>query len=198
MTPYAIYDVATGRIARSGHGMEADARAHIGAGQDILLIEADWRTQYISAGAPVAIPPSPSDRHEWNWQAKAWGLKPLADLQAAKWEEMKLQRSAAIEAPLVTPYGTFDADELSRTNIAQTAQFAQTQAQSLAPGLTPLVDFTLANNTVVTLTAQQMIQVALLLASQVQTAYARGRTVRAAIQACTTAAQVAAITWSTP
>jgi hypothetical protein len=132
--------------------------------------------------------------------AQAQAAQPAIDLATAKaqqWAQMKVARRAALQAPLVTPYGTFDADPESRDNIVQTAHLMQTEAQTLAPDQVPSVDFTLADNTAVNLTAGQMVDVALLLAAQIQQAYSRGRQVRAAIDAATTTAQVAAITWST-
>lgn len=150
-------------------------------------------------------PPAPQAGYWRHWTGQRWeqlaepsNAPTLEQLKLTKWGQMKAARRAAIQAPLVTPYGTFDADRDSRDNIVQTAQLMQTQAQSLAPGNQPTEVFTLADNTDVTLTAAQMVQVALLLAAQIKAAYARGREVRVAIAAATNAAEVEAITWSTP
>lgn len=195
MTPYAIYEKATGRIVMNGRGLEQDARTHVGPGQEILLVDGDWRTQFVQDGQVLTIPPAPDDSHEWNWTSKAWVVKGMDDLRNSKWELMKAARAIAIEAPLVTPYGTFDADVDSAANIVRTAQLMQTEAQSLAPGADPTEDFTLADNTVVRLTAGQMVQVALMLASQIKSAYARGRVVRAAIESAATPQALDAISW---
>jgi hypothetical protein len=138
-------------------------------------------------------------QQDGRWVLKPQAAQPPIDLPTAKaqqWAQMKVARRAALQAPLVTPYGTFDADPESRDNIVQTAHLMQTEAQTLAPDQVPSVDFTRADNTAVNLTAGQMVDVALLLAAQIQQAYSRGRQVRAAIDAATTTAQVAAITWS--
>lgn len=147
-------------------------------------------------------PPDAPDGYEPVRQGDTWVLQQaaseepsLAQLKTYKWAEMKTARAAAICAPLATPFGVFDADDEARNNIIHTAQLMQTEAQTLAPGEAPTVQFTLANNTVVALTAGQMVQVAMLLASQIQTAYANGRVVRSMIEAATTAEEVAAITW---
>jgi hypothetical protein len=124
------------------------------------------------------------------------GQPTLEQAKAQKWREMKIARAAASQAPLVTPYGTFDADIDSRNNIIQTAHLMQTEAQSLAPASEPTVDFTLADNSVASLTAGQMVQVALLLAAQIEAAYARGRVLRAAIEAAGTQAEIAALSWA--
>lgn len=198
MTPYTIYEEATGRIMACGRGLEQDARAHVQAGQALLLAGSDWKTQYVDEGEVVNFPASPGETHEWDWGSKSWVYKGLADLQAQRWEDMKASRQAAVEAPLVTPYGTFDADAESRAYIIDSAHLMQTEAQTLAPGSQPTDDFTLADNSVVTLTAGQMVEVALLLAAQIKAAFARGREVRAAIAAATTPDAVLAITWSPP
>lgn len=119
----------------------------------------------------------------------------LDALKAAKWVAMKALRKKAIETALVTPHGTFDADPESRNNIIQTAHLMQTAAQSLAPESVPTVEFTLADNSVATLTAGEMVEVALLLAAQIQAAYARGRVVRAAIDAASSGAELDAVSW---
>jgi hypothetical protein len=131
----------------------------------------------------------------WVLQQHQAPVPTLEQLKATKWAEIKAARRIAIHAPLVTPYGTFDADDEARNNIAQTAQLVQTQAQSLSPETNPTIEFTLADNSVATLTAAELVEVAVLLGQQVQAAYGRGRQVRAAINAATTAEEVEAVTW---
>lgn len=177
------------------------------AGRCLGWIEQDRPIEEYAARLGVdlttEIPPEAPVGYEQVLVAGSWVLRQvvtpqpsLEEVKAQKWREMKQARQAALCAPLTTPHGTFDADEDGRANIIQTAHLMQTEAQALSPGQQPTVEFTLADNSVVTLTAGQMVQVALLLAAQVQAAYARGRVVRAAIDAATTSAQVQAITWS--
>jgi hypothetical protein len=116
----------------------------------------------------------------------------LEQRKAERWEAMKVARDAAIDAPLVTPYGTFDSGPADRTNITDAVLMLQTlAAQSLPAEIT----FTLADNTTVLLGVADMVHVGLLLGAKVQAAHARGRDVRAAIDAATTPAQVDAVTW---
>lgn len=117
----------------------------------------------------------------------------IAEVRLTKWAEMKLAREAAITEPLTTPYGVFDADRLSQTNITNAILLLQNLA---ALGTPDTVDFTLANNSTVTLTTAQMVQVGVCLGAQSQAAYAMGVLKRAAIEAATTIAAVEAITWS--
>ena len=71
----------------------------------------------------------------------------------------------------------------------------QTMAATLQPGEVPTIDFTLADNTVVTLTAGQLVEVALHMGAKVQAAHATGRALRDAIDAAATAAEVDALSW---
>lgn len=178
------------------------------AGRYLGFIAVDRPIEEYAARTDVTEmePPQAQAGYWRHWTGAAWeqvadSAAPgptLEQLKAQKWVEMKEARRQALCAPLATPYGTFDADPDSRGNIIDTAHLMQTEAQAFAPGSNPTEDFTLADNTVVTLTASQMVEVALLLANQVKAAYARGRVVRAEIEAATTAAEVAAVTWSTP
>lgn len=112
-TPYAIYDTATGRIARTGRGMEDDARAHVGAGQDILLIEADWRTQYIADGAAVSFPEAPKSYYDWDWNSKSW-VPNLDRAKSVMRQEIEVERDAEIFAPVIVYDGkNLDADAVS-------------------------------------------------------------------------------------
>ena len=119
----------------------------------------------------------------------------LADVKAAKWEAIKAARTAAIDAHLVTPYGTFDAGPEDRANITDAVLLVQTMASLGTP---TTVTFTTATNTVVTLTTAQMVNVGLLLGAKVQGAYATARALRATIEAAETVAGVDDVTWPAP
>lgn len=116
----------------------------------------------------------------------------LDQRKADRWDAMKLARAAAIDAPLATPYGTFDSGPADRTNITDAVLLARTLA---GRGEEVAIDFTLASNATVTLDATAMENVGLLLGAKVQAAHARGRVVRAAIDAATTPAEVEAVSW---
>lgn len=123
-------------------------------------------------------------------------LRTLEQRRAERWAEIKAARAAAIDAPLPVPgVGSFDCDEASRANIANAALLMQTMAASLQPGEVPTIDFTLADNSVATLTAGEMVQVALHMGAKVQAAHATGRALRDALDAATTAEQIEAVAW---
>lgn len=195
MTPFFLHD-AQGRIIQSGHCADSDFEAQARDGLTLRSGDASPFTQYFDGAGVVNIPAKPSPAHVFDYVSKAWiDPRTLDALKAAKWEDMKLARAAAAQAPLETPYGIFDADTTSANNIIRTAQLMQTQAQTLAPGSNPTDEFTLANNSVVELTAGQMVEVALLLAAQIKAAFSRGREVRNAIESAANAGDLAAISW---
>ena len=145
------------------------------------------------SGTFTEFPPQPSVNHMFDWSTRAWvDPRTLEQLKDSKWEEIKASRELAFDAPLVTPHGTFDSDTRARSNITDAVLMAQALT---AMGSPVSIDFTLADNSVVTLNAAQMIEVGLYLGAKVQGAYAVSRALRSAIDAATTSAEVQAIAW---
>lgn len=140
-------------------------------------------------------PTMPNEYCYWNVPTAQWvDIRPLQALKDAKWDTIKIARAQANTAPLSTPYGTFDANIVSQKSITDAILLLQTLEQLGTP---TTIDFTLTNNTTVTLTTQQMVNVGLLLGQRTQEVYATGRALRAQIDAATTVAEVEAITWPT-
>lgn len=180
-----------GQVLQIGsHAVEIDGARTVAVGGWV-----DAASQYIDeTDAVVDMPPQPSAEHVFDWATHAWiDPRTLAQHQAARWEAMKVAREVAISAPLSTPYGTFDATPAARTNITDAVLMAQTLA---AAGSPVAIDFTLADNSVVTLSAAQMVEVGLCLGARTQAAYATARALRAAIAAATSIEDVLAIEWA--
>jgi hypothetical protein len=140
-------------------------------------------------------PPAALPTQDWVWsdESKTWeGRKNLIGEKADRWTAIKLARATAINAPLPTPFGTFDSGPDGRTNISNAAQMMS--VLKLA-GNVPNITFTLADNTAITLTADNMISVGLLLGAKVQTAHSTGRALRVQIDAATTTTELEAIQW---
>lgn len=149
---------------------------------------------YRQGSAWVAKPAKPSKYHTWNSPAKAWtDPRSFEELKAAAWEAIKADRAAAIDAPLTTPFGTFDSNSDGRRNIADLVLMLNNTA-------TPpvIIDFTLADNSTATLTPAQMVSVGLLLGQKVQGAHATARILRAQIAAASTPGQLTSIKWPKP
>lgn len=192
---FAIHD-AVGRILRVVTCSEADAALNAHEGEAFIEVPVGVAddTHYIGAeGQPVAMPERPSAAHVFDFAVLGWvDPRTLDDLRVAKWAQIKAARDAAERAPLVTNFGTFDADPAGRTNLTDTILLLQSLA---AIGQPAEIDFTLADNQVVTLGLSQMIQVGIALGLQVQAAYNTGRVLRGAIGAANSAADIEAIHW---
>lgn len=162
-----------------------------------------WQPEYFQAlqasvsGHPdwSGSGPMKPAQHRWNPVHLRWDappLPPLQDHQAAKWLQVKQARESAINAPLATPYGTFDAHAKARASITDAVLLLQALS---AQGTPQTIDWTLADNTVVTLTTAQMAEVGVLLGQQVQAAYAQARSLRLQIDTSTTPQEVALVVW---
>lgn len=132
------------------------------------------------------LPPQPFMR----WVDGAWvDVRDLEQKKADKWEEVKAARDAAEHGGFTWDGSAFDSDPGSQTKIIGAAQLANMSPASF------LMDWTLKDNTVRTLTGAQMIAVGQALGVHVNAQHVLGRTLRQQIEAATTAAEVAAIHW---
>lgn len=86
----------------------------------------------------------------------------------------------------------FDADEKSQARLQGAFQLANLSLFALQPYS---VDWTLANNTVRTLSANDMVAVGQALAAHVLAAHSTARTLKTEIDAATTLAEVDAVAW---
>jgi hypothetical protein len=155
-------------------------------------------THYLVAGVVTAytaeerdrLAARPSHPAAWDMATKTWvDARPLPALKAAKWRAIKAARDAAEFGTFACDGNTFDSDLASQSRIQGAVQLAKL----LGPAFT--IDWTLADNSVVTLDAAEMQAVGLALAQHVQTVHAAGRTLRAQIEAATTKADLDAIEW---
>ena len=139
--------------------------------------------------------PADDELRTWAWDeaTRRWVAMPtLAALRAAKWEAMKAARDAAEWDGFTWDGSTFDSDTVSQGRIQGAVQLALLAAQADQPFA---IDWTLADNTVRTLSGSDAVAVGLALAAHVEAAFARGRELRAEIEAAADAEALAAITW---
>lgn len=198
---WCFYDSATGLF--SGASFSGDSAslaqqlAHMGSGVGAFAGEVDYLCQrlHVESGRLIEHRPEPPQdgtdltRYAWWWDrsAKRWMRRPLLKkLKADRWGEAKEARQAALDAPLVTAYGEFDHDERARTAIATSAQACAVTCDGIA--------FTLADNTLVQLTAAQMNEVWVASHARLQAVRARAEDLRAAIDAALSAEVLATIT----
>lgn len=187
---YTVYDPQTGRIVAAFTADAVSAEANTPEGMARLAGRFDFRDGYIDSGAFVTFPAQPSPQHVFDWATRQWvDPRSLADLKAEKWAVIKAARDAAEFGGFTWDGSTFDSDLISQSRIQGATQLA-----GLAP-MTFSLDWTLADNSVRTLNALQMIAVGEALGGHVATQHAIGRGLRAAIEAATTPAEVDAVAW---
>jgi hypothetical protein len=148
---------------------------------------------YWDGSAMMKMSEQPSVNHQFDYITRQWtDPRTLVELKTAKWVAIKQSREAALAEPLSTPYGVFDAGPSASASIIKSVLLANTLASLSLP---VSIDFTLANNTVIALDAQSMVQVGLALAAREQAIRATATALRTMIDATTTAAALDLITW---
>jgi len=182
---YAIYD-EDGRITAILSGPTVSKLPPENA---IEVTEADVTvtSHYVSNGILTEYPEKPSGAYVFNFSAELWEL----DLNLAKdlkWAEIKRSRASEEFGSFIWGTYTFQCDEVSQRRIQGAVQLA-----AIDPNFT--VDWTLLDNSVITLTSAQMIEVGQTLASHVNALHVKARGLRSDIDAATTEAEISAITW---
>lgn len=142
-------------------------------------------------------PPQPAadDLRTWAWNAEAEEWEPAATLLAlrgARWSQIKAQRDAVEFGGYTWDGSTLDSDRESQARIMGAVQMAVLAAAAGQPFAIP---WTLADNTVRTLSGADMIAVGLALGEHVATAHAIGRALRDQIDAALSAEELATINW---
>lgn len=187
---FTAFDPATGQVLFGGSAYDPEAME---TAQCSILLDVDYRTGWLEAGIHHEQPEQPSPHHVFNWVTKQWqDPRTLADLKAMQWALIKQARAAEIASPLVTPYGTFDADAHSRTAITDSVLLLQTLSKRGQP---QTIRFTLADNTDIDLSVSQIEEVGLMLGEKTNAAFAKGRLLREAIEAAAKPEQVAEVVW---
>ena len=138
----------------------------------------------------VERPAQPTAVHTWDPVLKQWGdPRSLAEAQDQAWQRMKVARERAAAAPFTSMGMVFDYSPMQINGAFSAAKAAFDAGQDFS------VTWTLADNSFVTLSAPQMIQVGLDLVAHVNAAHEHARTKRTAIYAATSIPEVEAIEW---
>jgi hypothetical protein len=162
---YLIYDTASGQVLRSVSCIEDHIEIQCGAGEAYLEHDpVDNSLHQVINGEIVARTP------------------PLVERQAALWELVKSLRDEHIDGG----YAGFDTDLVSRTNLTGAALGA-----TLDPTLT--IQWKMADNSVVTLDASQIVAAAKAVLGFVSACHARSQALGEAIMAATDQATLDAI-----
>ena len=141
-------------------------------------------------GAVVPYPARPSKYHTFNYTSKVWeDQRTLQELKDQKWADIKAEREQANAAGFTWSGHIFDSDPAAVTKISGAVQMASILGSAYS------VDWTLADNSTITLNAGEMVQVGLALGMHINSNHEHARNLRATIEAATTKAAVEAITW---
>lgn len=146
---------------------------------------------YVVAGEYHQIPPQPSSIHIFNYDTKQWeDPRTLNDFKADKWAQVKACRDAQEFGPFSWGALTFDGDAESKSRLSLAAMAAQA---AIASGQVWEVDWTLADNSTVTLSATDVIGVVQSMGANITAAHQNARIKRAAIEASQTIEELDAI-----
>lgn len=125
----------------------------------------------------------------------AWvDLRPIVELRAAKWAQIKAERARRIALPKPTPIGNLDSGPAGIGNVNSVVLLLRTIVARGGPNTTR---FTLADNTRVTITLAQLEQAAIDMGVAIQGIYDTADTLRQAIAAAQSAQDLQAISWPT-
>lgn len=122
-------------------------------------------------------------------------IAPVTDLETAKarrWSEIKALRSAMEFGPLLWDGSTFNGDAVAQTRIQASARRA---AAAIAAGEALTEDWTLADNTVRTLTAADLVALGAALDARPSQLHDIARGLRERIDAALTPEEAASVDW---
>jgi len=142
---------------------------------------------YIKNGEIRSKGDRPSDSYVFNYSTEQWEL----DLNIAKdnkWAEIKAAREAQEFGSFTWNTYAFQCDEVSQRRIQGAVQLAVLD-ESFS------IDWTLMDNSVVTLSAQDMISVGMALSIHVNGGHVKSRALRDQIDAATSEAEIDGINW---
>lgn len=118
--------------------------------------------------------------------------RPIAELRTMFWERFKAVRQEKLDGGFEAAGMRFDSDEKSRSMIMGGALSAQIALLGNVPWSK---DWTLEDNTVVTITPQQMVGIAQYMDAHIQGIYDRGVELRQLIEAAENLADLLTLTW---
>lgn len=168
-------------------GMDRYAILENGIVVNLTFADADFAAEqgWIAAGPNVEI--------GWthNGQRFSAPVVPLADAKVSLWTRAKALRDAKINAGVaVAGVGTFDSDDASRLNLTGASVMALAAQAANQPFS---INWKLADNSIVTLNAAQMIQIGVAVGAKVSAIHARAQAIGLAIEAATTRQNLEAI-----
>ena len=144
-------------------------------------------------GVHHAQPKAPSPHHVFDWAVKQWqDPRTLQDLKDAKWAVIKQARDAAESSTFTYNDMVFDGDLNAQRRLAS---YISVSKSAIAAGQPFSADFTLADNSLVTLSAQDFVGIELAKVQAVAAAFSHGAMLRNQIELATVVAELTSIAW---
>ncbi|MBH2008268.1 MAG: DUF4376 domain-containing protein [Xanthomonadaceae bacterium] len=185
-----------GRVLQGYHSCNAAPPASWGGTVIETVASHDPSQTMVVDGVPVDLGPPPTAHHVIDYVAQAWrlpgDLTELRIAQDAKWVEIRDERDRRERE--VFPYlgQWLQCDVISVLRMSGAKEAA---AAALAAGVEFNETWTCADNTELPVTAHEVLGMLPALALWSSGLHAIGRDLRAQIEACETAAAVAAVSW---
>lgn len=179
----AYYNIETNLVNSTVVGPELERMPEPNPGHVMVVTDYDGNLPALWDGSKVVeLPPQPSEAHAWNGATRKWELD-FSEAKGLAWQVVKSQRDAKEFGPFVWNVYTFDGDIDAQRRINLAVMGAQA---ALIAGQPWSMDWTLADNSVVTLSASEMVAVAQALGANIAAAHEEARLKRVAIEAATT------------
>lgn len=186
---YTAYNSDTGEILKVFSDDGATVELNTPQGASILEGRYDWADGYIQNSTFIQKTPKPSVYHVFDWTTKTWiDPRTLEDLKSEKWEEIKAIRDQKEYGGFIWNNYNFDSDQISQGRILGAAQLA-----TILPSYS--VDWTLADNSVITLNSADVLNVAAAMGQYVSGIHSTARGLRDDIQSSTSAVELQQISW---
>jgi len=199
MNRYLVFDSSTGRIHRTVVCLGDQVEAQAGVNEGLVLSDAgEPGVDYVDPDTFVvtAIPPRPNPWAVFDGRSKTWlELRSLIQVKGAALEEIKTAAKVTDQTDITISGNVLHADFESRASLFQKVQIAQ---MAVADGQAFSVDWQLADETVVTLNANQVKAIVRAINTREDAIRAKAHTLLAAIKSATTKEEVLAITWAFP
>lgn len=162
-------------------------------GQLALMLSSPARLPgYVEDFVFHTLPEAPSDVHVFDWASKEWiDPRGIEDFKAEKLAKVKAARDAQEFSPFTYNGMVFDGDLDAQRRLSVLVSASKT---AIASGYSFTKDFTLADNSVVQLTAEDFVGIEMAKLWQVDVAFQEYRIKKAAIETATTIEELEAIT----
>lgn len=135
----------------------------------------------------------PNENSFWVPQLSVWvDPRTVEEIAEGVWEAIKKQRELTERSGFKWDGSTFDSDLISQQRIQGAAQLATVALINNQPFS---INWTLADNSVRTLNADEMIAVGMALGAHINACHQKSRRLKEMIDAATTIEEVEAITW---